>query len=119
MTNAARCTLAAFWLSGQSRDRTGELRIFSPSLYQLSYLSFPHYLHHCGQSCVNLGVASRTEEHALFRFLEHLLPVSKKPPPGNSELLGGRVGMVQRVSRGAVPVVATNIAATPESLDQL
>ena len=26
--------------SGQSRDRTGDLRIFSPSLYQLSYLSF-------------------------------------------------------------------------------
>ena len=25
--------------SGQSRDRTGDLRIFSPSLYQLSYLS--------------------------------------------------------------------------------
>ena len=31
--------LAAFMLSGQSRDRTGDLRIFSPSLYQLSYLS--------------------------------------------------------------------------------
>jgi hypothetical protein len=26
-------------VSGQSRDRTGDLRIFSPSLYQLSYLS--------------------------------------------------------------------------------
>jgi hypothetical protein len=26
--------------NGQSRDRTGDLRIFSPSLYQLSYLSF-------------------------------------------------------------------------------
>ena len=26
-------------ISGQSRDRTGDLRIFSPSLYQLSYLS--------------------------------------------------------------------------------
>jgi hypothetical protein len=26
-------------LIGQSRDRTGDLRIFSPSLYQLSYLS--------------------------------------------------------------------------------
>src|SRR5262245_32264903 len=25
--------------NGQSRDRTGDLRIFSPSLYQLSYLS--------------------------------------------------------------------------------
>ena len=30
--------IAAF-CSGQSRDRTGDLRIFSPSLYQLSYLS--------------------------------------------------------------------------------
>src|SRR5262245_44909295 len=32
--------------SGQSRDRTGDLRIFSPSLYQLSYLSklFVDYL---------------------------------------------------------------------------
>ncbi len=28
-----------FLKSGQSRDRTGDLRIFSPSLYQLSYLS--------------------------------------------------------------------------------
>jgi hypothetical protein len=28
-----------FFSSGQSRDRTGDLRIFSPSLYQLSYLS--------------------------------------------------------------------------------
>ena len=28
-------------LIGQSRDRTGDLRIFSPSLYQLSYLSAP------------------------------------------------------------------------------
>ena len=27
------------YVSGQSRDRTGDLRIFSPSLYQLSYLS--------------------------------------------------------------------------------
>ena len=32
-------TLAGFRSSGQSRDRTGDLRIFSPSLYQLSYLS--------------------------------------------------------------------------------
>src|SRR5439155_13102451 len=28
-----------FAANGQSRDRTGDLRIFSPSLYQLSYLS--------------------------------------------------------------------------------
>jgi hypothetical protein len=32
--------LRRFYISGQSRDRTGDLRIFSPSLYQLSYLSF-------------------------------------------------------------------------------
>src|SRR5262245_19861978 len=32
------CGIRSF-SSGQSRDRTGDLRIFSPSLYQLSYLS--------------------------------------------------------------------------------
>lgn len=32
-------TLQGFASSGQSRGRTGDLRIFSPSLYQLSYLS--------------------------------------------------------------------------------
>src|SRR5580658_3075066 len=31
--------VSPFVSSGQSRDRTGDLRIFSPSLYQLSYLS--------------------------------------------------------------------------------
>jgi hypothetical protein len=31
------CELMVY--SGQSRGRTGDLRIFSPSLYQLSYLS--------------------------------------------------------------------------------
>src|SRR5262249_46328259 len=36
-----RSTLAfgGICVTGQSRDRTGDLRIFSPSLYQLSYLS--------------------------------------------------------------------------------
>ncbi len=33
-----------FDLSGQSRDRTGDLQIFSLSLYQLSYLSISRIL---------------------------------------------------------------------------
>jgi hypothetical protein len=38
----AKCVdVSPCYFSGQSRDRTGDLRIFSPSLYQLSYLSFP------------------------------------------------------------------------------
>src|SRR5262249_3584147 len=36
-------SLRLFW-SGQGRGRTGDLRIFSPSLYQLSYLSLFHNL---------------------------------------------------------------------------
>jgi hypothetical protein len=38
------CELMVY--SGQSRGRTGDLRIFSPSLYQLSYLSNTT---HCSQ----------------------------------------------------------------------
>ena len=34
-----RLDVTPYAASGQSRDRTGDLRIFSPSLYQLSYLS--------------------------------------------------------------------------------
>ena len=45
--------LQAFVSSGQSRDRTGDLRIFSPSLYQLSYLSFIPTFSAC-RAAVNL-----------------------------------------------------------------
>src|SRR5262249_18277787 len=46
--------------SGQSRDRTGDLRIFSPSLYQLSYLSSNEFRQ--SSSCltpVNLPLVSK------------------------------------------------------------
>ncbi len=60
--------LASFASSGQSRDRTGDLRIFSPSLYQLSYLSK-------SVSANNLGTVPRTRLLNILRALS----VSYKP----------------------------------------
>ena len=37
-TGEAQIVMSLGFLSGQSRDRTGDTRIFSPVLYQLSYL---------------------------------------------------------------------------------
>jgi hypothetical protein len=45
--------LRGFLVSGQGRDRTGDTRIFSPLLYQLSYLSFASTPASGGRSAVS------------------------------------------------------------------
>src|SRR5208282_1773077 len=58
--------------TGQSRDRTGDLRIFSPSLYQLSYLSSPPNLCAC-LAAVNLGDDS-SDGHVARPAAQAILP---------------------------------------------
>jgi hypothetical protein len=66
------------------------------------------------QTGVNFRVTSTAEKNALLDLGNQLIPPSQDPALANLETLGCRVTMMKTVSRGAVAVIAANLAAASQ-----
>src|SRR5260221_14749315 len=67
------CTLSSFERGGWSRDRTGDTRIFSPLLYQLSYPARPPAAHAANVQnarCAGSGKPKSAKRNAVPRKAE-------------------------------------------------